>query len=445
MADSRIARRSAIVGAASVASIPRARAATRPPILFLHGNGDTAGLWITTMWRFETNGWPRDLLHAVDFRYPTARRVEDVPQPGTTSVAEEEAQLAEEIAAVRRRTGAAKVVLIAQSRGALVARLFVRNGGADQVEAMILCGGVNHGVLDSNTILVGSEFNATSAFLRRLNAGSLEVVAGVRTMTIRSTDLDKFAQPDGRAIGLPQVRGTGYDAPALRGAVNVAIPGLDHRETGYAPPAFAAMWRFLTGKAPRTLDVVAERRVTLSGKISGWLGDLPTNIGLPGVRLEVFAVDGMTGLRRGGPLLKQVTGDAGAWGPLHAAPDEYLEFAFAVPGLSATHIYRSPFPRSSSIVTMRPQRLAAGDAGKGAIVHLTRPRGYFGAGRDHVLLGGRIPPAIPRGVPAVSDVVLVCPSPPPSQAVTGQCNGETIAARTWPASDGHVSVIELTE
>jgi hypothetical protein len=29
--------------------------------------------------------------------------------------------------------------------------------------------------------------------------------------------------------------------------------------------------------------------------------------------------------------------------------------------------------------------------------------------------------------------------------VVGQCNSETIAARTWPAADGHVSVIELTD
>ena len=433
-----------MIGAASAASVPRARAAARPPIVFIHGNGDTAALWITTIWRFESNGWPRDRLYAVDFRYPTARRVEDVPQPGTTSVAEEVSQLAEDIAAIRNRTGANKVILIAQSRGGLVARLFVKNGGADQVEAMILCGAVNHGVLDSPTILVGSEFNANSAFLRSLNAGASEVVPGVRTLTIRSTDMDKFAQPDGRAIGLAQVKGAGYDAPALRGATNVAIPGLDHRETGYSPQAFAAMWRFLTGGAPRTVDVVGERRVALSGKISGWLGDLPTNIGLPGVRLEVYAVDAITGERRGAALLKQTTGNAGAWGPVTVSPDDNLEFAFAVPGVSTTHVYRSPFPRASDIVNLRPQRLAASEAGKGSIVHLSRPRGYFGAGRDHVLLGGRIPPGIPQGVPAVSDVAMAYPLPP-AQSVVGQCNGETISARTWPAADGHVSVIELTD
>jgi len=44
-----------------------------PPIVFVHGNGDTAALWITTMWRFESNGWPRARLHAIDLPYPLAR------------------------------------------------------------------------------------------------------------------------------------------------------------------------------------------------------------------------------------------------------------------------------------------------------------------------------------------------------------------------------------
>jgi hypothetical protein len=33
-----------------------------PPILFVHGNGDHAALWLTTLWRFEANGWPRERL-----------------------------------------------------------------------------------------------------------------------------------------------------------------------------------------------------------------------------------------------------------------------------------------------------------------------------------------------------------------------------------------------
>src|SRR5258705_8782441 len=30
-----------------------------PPVLFVHGNGDHAALWITTLWRMESNGSAR--------------------------------------------------------------------------------------------------------------------------------------------------------------------------------------------------------------------------------------------------------------------------------------------------------------------------------------------------------------------------------------------------
>ena len=45
----------------------------RPPIVFVHGNGDTAALWTPTIWRWQSNGWPRERLHAIDFPLPSAR------------------------------------------------------------------------------------------------------------------------------------------------------------------------------------------------------------------------------------------------------------------------------------------------------------------------------------------------------------------------------------
>lgn len=45
----------------------------QPPIVFVHGNGDTAALWYPTVWRYESNGWPRERLFAVDLPYPLAR------------------------------------------------------------------------------------------------------------------------------------------------------------------------------------------------------------------------------------------------------------------------------------------------------------------------------------------------------------------------------------
>src|SRR6476659_8108793 len=88
-----------------------------PPIVFVHGNGDTAALWTTTLWRFESNGWPRERLFAIDLPYPTARNEDDKEQPGRTSVAEFTAYLAAEVKRVLAATAASKVVLIGLSRG----------------------------------------------------------------------------------------------------------------------------------------------------------------------------------------------------------------------------------------------------------------------------------------------------------------------------------------
>ena len=48
---------------AQTASTPAA-AADVPPVLFVHGNGDHPALWITTLWRMESNGVPRIVARA---------------------------------------------------------------------------------------------------------------------------------------------------------------------------------------------------------------------------------------------------------------------------------------------------------------------------------------------------------------------------------------------
>jgi triacylglycerol lipase len=68
--------------------------------------------------------------------------------------------------------------------------------------------------------------------MRDLNSSPDEIISGVRIMTIRSDNNDKHAQPDGRFIGLPDVAtALDFTAPALKGATNVVLSGVDHRET----------------------------------------------------------------------------------------------------------------------------------------------------------------------------------------------------------------------
>src|SRR5882724_4094874 len=81
---------------AACSGIP-SRDASHPPIVFLHGNGGSATQWMTTIWRFESNGWPRDRLFALDTLYPFARDDDSKPQEARSSTAEHTAQLAAEV------------------------------------------------------------------------------------------------------------------------------------------------------------------------------------------------------------------------------------------------------------------------------------------------------------------------------------------------------------
>jgi triacylglycerol lipase len=415
------------------------------PIVFVPGNGDTAAAWMTTLWRFESNGYPADLLEAVDFRYPLAARLYDTAEPGHSTVGEETQQLASAVAALQKRLHAPKVILIAHSRGGNIVRNYLKNAdGAAHVAIAILCGAPNHGVLVSDHVLVGSEFNGASPFLRDLNAGPEEVVPGVRFMTIRSDGNDKYAQPDGRFIGLSDLAtGIGPEGPALKGATNVVVPRADHRETGFGREAFAQMYRFITGRDPRTREVWPEKTVTLAGTVSAFEAGVPTNIGVAGAVVEVYQISSETGERMGHALLRQVTDEDGAWGPLKVEPKAHYEFILAVPGFPVTHIYRSSFPRSSRYVDLRPQLLSKEDREAGAVVYISRPRGYFGVGRDRVLLDGAPPPALAAGVPSVSMARIGLPAGQ-QRTVKATFNREHIALRIWPIKDDQVSVAEFT-
>jgi triacylglycerol lipase len=441
-----VKRRCFIASAVAVAlllPLSIARSEEKPlPILFIHGNGDSAAVWMTTIWRFETNSYPRQMMEAVDLHYPLATAVYDQRQPAHSTVAEATAQIADAVDALKRRTGAAKVVLVAHARGGTLARQYLKERGAGSVAAMVLCGAPNHGVIVSEELLAGSEFNGASTFLRALNAPG-EIPAGVRVMTIRSDGNDKYAQADGRFLGYPGVA-TGVDAagPALAGADNVAISRIDHRETAFGPEAFAAMYRFIVGHAPRTTQVRRERNPTLEGTVTAFEDGTATNIGVAGAVVEVYKVSAKTGERIGNAWLRQVTGEDGHWGPLKAESNADYEFVVAARGFPVTHIYRSPFARSSRFVDLRPQLLTKEDRDAGAVVYLSRPRGYLGLDRGRIALDGKPPPGIDAGVPNLALARLALAPEP--RTVTAQYGRERLALRSWPLRDNQVSVAELT-
>jgi pimeloyl-ACP methyl ester carboxylesterase len=430
----------------------------RPPIVFVHGNGDSAALWQTTIWRFESNGWPRDRLFALDQPFPLARDDDTVAQAGRSSTADSMAFLKSEVERVLKTTGAKQVVLIGNSRGGNAIRNYVQNGGGDRVVSHVVLGGnPAHGIWSIKGRQERSEFSGLSPFLQQLNApkngNGDEVTPGVKWLTLRSDRNDKYAQPDGIWIG---IQGTptnvGFDGPALKGATNVVLPRVDHRETSFSPAAFDATWRFLTGEAPRTLKVEPEAEITLSGRVTGLgldpqkpdSGAFSNNLPLAGARLEVFAIDAATGARNGPAAWQQTIAQDGRWGPFPARPDTRYEFVLSAPGYATTHIYRSPFPRSSSIVHLRPERIAESDRDAKALVTFTRPRGYFDVERDSLRFDGQAPPpGVPPSGSGVSSSKIKLANDAP-RSIAAEFNGERLVGQTWPASGGEVSVLELT-
>ena len=156
-----ITRRAALLGGASLwlapsvltpsalaQQPPRLRADRVPPIVFVHGNAETAALWHTTIWRFESNGYPRNMLFAIDLSYPSARSDDSKPQPFRSSTTEQRDELAAFVRQVMSQTRRRKVALVGSSRGCNTIRNFVKNGGgADLVSHVVLCGGTNHGAV----------------------------------------------------------------------------------------------------------------------------------------------------------------------------------------------------------------------------------------------------------------------------------------------------------
>ena len=415
-----------------------------PPVVFVHGNGDSSALWINNLWRFEANGFKRNQLFAIDFVYPNARSDDSKPQPFRSSAEDQMKELTSFVVQVLKATRRRKVALVGSSRGGNAIRSMLKNGGADMVSHAVLCGTPNKGIVISDQLLPGSEFNGAFPFLKGLNDGPDDLIPGVAMMAIRSDRNDKYSQPDGRFIGAAgKPTGVGYDASELRGARNVILEGLDHREVAFHKLAFAAMFEHITGKPPASMFIAQEPLPILNGKVTGISEGTYTNVAAAGAEVEIFEVDAKTGERKSAvALLRKMTGEDGVWGPFVARSDSYYEFVLHMAGLPTTHTYRSPFLRSSDVVHLRPQGFAKADEGAGAVTIMSRPRGYFGVGRDKFSLDGKVPPGINDGVPGVSTGRLAFDAAPP-RTVMAMFNNETIPTRTWPARDGHIVVAEF--
>src|SRR5437763_819230 len=277
-------------GFGAAAQSASAAAGDTPPIVFVHGNGDHAALWMTTLWRMESNGISRDRMFAINFIDPLARTDDTVAQANRSSTEDQRRELGDAIQELKRRTGASRVALVGNSRGGNSIRSYVKNGGAADVSHAVLCGVPNHGAYDWESGL-NNEFNGRGPFLRGLNEGESEVTPGTAFLTLRSDGMDKYAQEDGRFVGKPGTStGITAEGPALKGATNLVLGAVDHRETAFSARAFREIYRFIAGREPDRVAVSTEAEVSIGGLVTGTPGGIHTNRPVTGASVEIYRV-----------------------------------------------------------------------------------------------------------------------------------------------------------
>ena len=81
-----------------VLAVGTSSAAEQLPIVFVHGNGDYATLWTTTIWRFESNGYDPNLLFATNLVHPNAPGDDTKPAENQSTTVDQASQLASFVA-----------------------------------------------------------------------------------------------------------------------------------------------------------------------------------------------------------------------------------------------------------------------------------------------------------------------------------------------------------
>jgi triacylglycerol lipase len=414
----------------------------QPPILFVHGAGDSAVQFDTVLWRFESNGWNPKRLFTINFTHPAPLLDIDKPDPNRSTTGQQRTELAARVAEVLRDTGEQKLILIALSRGGNTVRDYIKNGnGAGYVSIAILCASPNHGARGTPADPgFNSEFKVGGPFIGQLNEGPVEATPGVRWLTLRSDTNDYAFQPTRIRWGHPeQPSNLRYDSPELTGATNIMLPGLSHIGVLTDPQAFREMYRFITDHEPAHLDIVPEPTPVLDGMITQMAGDVELNLPLAGASLEIFEVSPSTGERQGPPVHKKVTGADGLWGPFSAKPDAYYEFVMTAQGYAISHIYWTPFPRSSSVLHLRPATLTDEDKAAGSTIVLFRPNGRLGLGHVTALIDGAPAPGLKEGPPIVDKAALWLPFGE-MRAVPVVLNAEQLSVRSWPTSGNNLVI-----
>lgn len=277
-------------GPAAAGAVPGSK---RNPVLFVHGIEGSGGQFESQKMRFTSNGYRQSWIAEVD--YDSTRAVGDK--------SEVHQQIDDAIAALRKRTGKAKVDVIAHSLGTTVMHDYLTDPS------------------------VGAQRRASVR--RYVNVDGQSANPGVKTLAVWAGRRDDAIEK-------------------MPGAQNVTIPNQTHVQTCTSARSFVQYYKFLTGRRPAH-DIVRQRgKVKIAGKVL----DFPRNKGLSGATLQVWRVNEKGRRTTGAPRASLSIGESGRWGPVAVQAGKRYEFAVVRPAVPTHHHYYEPFVRSDYAVRL---------------------------------------------------------------------------------------------
>jgi len=263
------------------------------PMVFVHGGSGSGGQFESQKLRFTENGYPDDYVRV--FEYDSSFSVE--------SPADVQARLDSFIAQVKQATGRSQVDLLGHSLGTAVSQTYLNSSPAHAAN-------VAHYV---------------------------------------NIDGAQAASPPGGVPTLAIWAGRGTPGRSIGGAINVTVPNQTHVQSATSPESFAAMFRFFTGQAPGTTDIVPEHgKITIAGRAVLF----PQNVGVPaGTSLTIWRVKDSNGQRIAQPVATPALASDGSWGPVQVQSGKRYEFVVEQQGMFH-HFFYEPFRRSDHLIRL---------------------------------------------------------------------------------------------
>ena len=263
------------------------------PIVFVHGGSGSGGQFESQGMRFTENGYPDSYVRV--FEYDSTFSVE--------SPADVQARLDSFINQVKRETGRSQVDLLGHSLGTAVSQTYLNSSPAHAAN-------VAHYV---------------------------------------NIDGAQAASPPGGVPTLALWAGKSTPGRSIGGAINVTVPNQTHVQSATSPESFAEMFRFFTGRAPKTTDILREHgKITIAGRAVLF----PQNVGVPaGTSLTIWRVKGSNGRRIGHPVATPALATDGSWGPVKVRSGKRYEFVLEQQG-QFHHFFYEPFRRSDHLIRL---------------------------------------------------------------------------------------------